>query len=97
MGISTVHKPMIDEISGKLDTMNGALSPWNSLTDLAVWMETVVAEVENASVWSNSIDEEDDQTSSWESEPEEENAEEPLAWRRMMKKESGSHQMEKEN
>ena len=36
--------------------------------------------------WANSIDEENDQTLSWESEPEGEN----LAWRRMMKKESGA-------
>ena len=50
VGISTVQKLMIDEISGKLDTMIDALSPLDGLTDLALRMETVVAEVENASV-----------------------------------------------
>ena len=47
---TTVQKPMIDEISRKLDTMIDALSPLNGLTDLALRMETIVAEVENASV-----------------------------------------------
>ena len=47
--ISTVHEPMIDEISCKLDTMIDVLSPMNGLTDLAVRMETIVAEVENVS------------------------------------------------
>ena len=41
---------MIDEISRKLDTMIDAPSPLNGLTDLALRMETIVAEVENASV-----------------------------------------------
>ena len=50
VGISTVQKPMTDEISRKLDTTIDALSPLNGLTDLALRMETIVAEVENASV-----------------------------------------------
>ena len=41
---------MIDEIFRRLDTMIDALSPLNGLTDLALRMETVVTEVENASV-----------------------------------------------
>ena len=47
---TTVQKPMIDDIFGKLDTMIDALSPLDCLTDLVLRMETVVAEVENASV-----------------------------------------------
>ena len=37
---------MTDEISRKLDTMVDALSPLNGLTDLALRMETLVAEIE---------------------------------------------------
>ena len=47
---TTVQKPMIDDIFGKLDTMIDALSPLDCLTDLVLRMETIVAEVENASV-----------------------------------------------
>ena len=50
LGVSTVQKPMTDEISRKLDTMIDALSPLNGLTDLALRRETIVDEVGNASV-----------------------------------------------
>ena len=50
VGISTVQKLMFDEISRKLDTMTDALSLLDGLTDLALRMETILTEVENASV-----------------------------------------------
>ena len=49
VGVSTVQKPMIDEIARKLDSMIHALAPSSGLTDLALRLETIVAEVENAS------------------------------------------------
>ena len=46
--IPTVHEPVTDETFRKLETIIDALSPLNSLTDLTVRMENIVAQVQTS-------------------------------------------------